>query len=80
MIVAQETQEERSEVSKSQAVRLIDIFFIAPFLAYIGYKAKGLSKPEVMILYAIAGSTLYYNARNYLDTKKAEVISRLPSE
>jgi uncharacterized membrane protein AbrB (regulator of aidB expression) len=61
------------EVSKSQTVRLMDVFFLAPFLAYVGFKAKGLSKAELLILYAIAGGTLYYNARNYLDTKKLQV-------
>ena len=58
------------EVSKSQGVRLLDVFFIAPFLVFIGLKAKGLSKSELLVLYAIAGGTLFYNAKNYLETKK----------
>tara|TARA_R110002020_G_C15929113_1_gene743595 strand:+ start:380 stop:583 length:204 start_codon:yes stop_codon:yes gene_type:complete len=57
------------EYSKSQEVRLLDVFFIAPFLFYIGYKAKGITDIEKWIIYAIALGTLVYNARNYLRNK-----------
>lgn len=70
MRVKETTQELCTEVSKSQAVRLLDVFFIAPFLAYVGFKAKGLNQAEKIVLFAIAGGTLFYNGRNYLDTKK----------
>ena len=58
------------ELSKSQNVRLLDVFFIAPFLFYVGGKAKGLSQTERYILYGIALGTLVYNGRNYLINKK----------
>jgi len=58
------------EVSKSQSIRLIDIFFIAPFLLYIGYKATGINNTEKMVLILIALATFYYNGKNYLETKK----------
>jgi len=58
------------ELSKSQSIRLLDIFFIAPFLFYIGYKAKGLTKVERGMVILIAGGTLYYNGKNYLINKK----------
>lgn len=54
------------ELSKSQNIRLIDVFFIAPFLFYIGYKAKNISEFDKAVIYIIAGSTLIYNGRNYL--------------
>jgi hypothetical protein len=58
------------EVSKSQSIRLLDIFFIAPFLLYIGYKATGINNTEKMVLILIALATFYYNGKNYLETKK----------
>tara|TARA_R100001443_G_scaffold96222_1_gene103017 strand:- start:82 stop:294 length:213 start_codon:yes stop_codon:yes gene_type:complete len=54
------------ELSKSQNIRLIDVFVIAPFLFYVGYKAKGLKDWERLGIYVIAGATLIYNGRNYL--------------
>jgi hypothetical protein len=54
------------KADKSQQVRLIDIFLIAPFLVYIGYKAKGINKTERSLLYVLGISTLIYNANNYL--------------
>ena len=33
-----------NEHQKSQAVRLYDVFLLAPFLFYVGYKAKGIKE------------------------------------
>ena len=57
------------EVSKSQTIRLLDVFFIAPFLLYITYKAKGISEAERLVLLGIALATFYYNAYNFLKNK-----------
>tara|TARA_R110000824_G_scaffold241807_1_gene430573 strand:+ start:3123 stop:3344 length:222 start_codon:yes stop_codon:yes gene_type:complete len=59
------------EISKSQAIRLVDVYFIAPYLMWIGFRAKGLTKIERRILQGIAVSTLVYNARNYALNKRA---------
>ena len=58
------------ELSKSQTIRLVDVFFIAPFLFYVGAKAKGITPMEKYIVYGIALATLVYNGRNYLINKK----------
>jgi hypothetical protein len=58
-----------NELSKSQTIRFLDVFIIAPFLFYIGYKAKGLQKWEITGLYILALATLVYNGRNYLKNK-----------
>lgn len=58
------------ELSKSQNIRLVDVFVIAPFLFYIGYNTKGLKKWEQLGLYAIASATLIYNGKNYLKNKE----------
>tara|TARA_R110002074_G_scaffold371011_2_gene546027 strand:+ start:1734 stop:1964 length:231 start_codon:yes stop_codon:yes gene_type:complete len=60
------------ELSKSQSIRLVDVFLIAPFLFYIGYKSKGLKKVERGMVYLIAAATLYYNGKNYLINKKSK--------
>jgi hypothetical protein len=57
------------ELSKSQNIRLIDIFVIAPFLIYVGNKAKGISSIERNMLYAVGIATLLYNGKNYLKNK-----------
>ena len=58
------------ELSKSQNIRLLDVFFIAPFLFYVGAKAKGITQMERYIVYTIAVTTLIYNGRNYLINRK----------
>ena len=58
------------EVQKSQTVRLIDVFFIAPFLGYVAYSGKGLEMWERLTLYVLAVATLVYNADNYFKTKE----------
>jgi hypothetical protein len=58
------------EYQKSQAVRVWDIVVLAPFLIYIGYKAKGISTLERNFIYFIGISTLIYNGRNYLKNKQ----------
>ena len=57
------------EISKSQQIRLIDVFFIAPFLFYIAYKSTGITEVEKLLIYIIAIATLYYNGKNYLQNK-----------
>lgn len=57
--------------TKSQAVRLIDVFIIGPIMIYAGYFI--LTKSENLIhliislsLFIIGGSTISYNFKNYL--------------
>ena len=57
------------EISKSQMIRLIDILIIAPFIFYIGYKAKGLKEWERVGMYILAGATFYYNGNNYIKNR-----------
>ena len=59
----------QQELSKSQNIRLIDIFFIAPFLIYVSAKAKGLTPLERNGLLIIGIATLIYNGKNYLINK-----------
>lgn len=56
---------------KTQTVRLVDLFFIAPYLLIAATKPK-LSKTDRAIVIAIAAGTFYYNALNYFkyETKK----------
>jgi hypothetical protein len=59
------------ECQKSQEVRLIDVFVIAPILIYGGIQyRKVLPKWLSLSLVVIGGCTLYYNAKNYMETKK----------
>ena len=61
-----------NDYQKSQVVRLYEVFLLAPFLMYIGYKAKGISNLERNAIYLIGVGTLVYNARNYLKNKSRD--------
>ena len=66
------TDEEKTtitEISKSQNIRLLDVFFIGPFMIYISNKSKGLSKIESLTLLALGVATIFYNGKNYLNNK-----------
>ena len=57
------------EQSKSQNIRLLDVFFIGPFMMYISYKAKGISNLERYTLLALGVATIYYNGKNYIESR-----------
>ncbi len=60
-----------TEYSKSQTVRLIDVFVIAPILIYAGVKyQKTMPKLLSLSLVAIGVATAVYNGKNYLNNKK----------
>ena len=55
------------EFQKSQEVRLIDLFVIAPFLIYVGVKYKKNLPKIVSAGLIITGlATAIYNGNNYL--------------
>ena len=57
------------EVQKSQAIRLADVFLIAPYLLYVSSKRE-LSELDRNLLVGIGVATLFYNAINYIQNKK----------
>lgn len=58
------------EFQKSQTIRLIDVFVIAPICVYAGLKGKTLPKFIQFSLIIIGVSTFYYNGKNYLKNKQ----------
>ena len=52
-----------------QTVRLIDVFFIAPFMMYVGSN-KALSVPVRATLWGLGIATLLYNGHHYLKNKQ----------
>jgi hypothetical protein len=58
------------EFQKSQAIRIIDVFVIAPICVYAGLKGKTLPKLIQYSLIIIGVSTFFYNGKNYLKNKK----------
>jgi hypothetical protein len=59
----------QEEISKSQNIRLLDVFIIAPFLIYVAYRNKNLTDWEKIGLYIIGFATFYYNGKNYLENE-----------
>jgi hypothetical protein len=61
--------------TKSQWIRLIDIFIIGPLMIYIGYKynTSGLIDTIAKIVLIFFGSTtITYNARNFFYELKSK--------
>lgn len=59
-----------NEYQKSQTIRIVDVFVIAPICVYAGLKAKGIPKIINFSLVFIGLATFYYNGKNYLINKK----------
>jgi hypothetical protein len=56
------------EIQKSQAIRLVDVFLIAPYLFLLATKDK-VSPLDKKILFGLGLATLLYNGANYLKNK-----------
>lgn len=62
-----------SEYQKSQKIRLVDVFVIAPVLVYASTR-KDIPTWLRVSLGVIGAATAYYNAKNYLINKKADKV------
>jgi hypothetical protein len=71
-LIAEKRVETIEEYQKSQNIRLIDVFFIAPICMYAGIKAKELPNWIRISLVGIGLATFYYNGKNYLINKEKE--------
>lgn len=69
MDIAETRKEVVSEYQKSQNIRLLDVFVIAPILVYIGIK-QDMPKLMKISLISIGIATFYYNGKNYLVNRK----------
>jgi hypothetical protein len=67
-IIDEETQETVTEVSKSQNVRLADVFILAPIMIYVGtFKALPMWLRVSMIGMGVA--TAVYNGKNFIENR-----------
>ncbi len=56
---------------KTQTVRLLDVFFIGPVMAYGGWKLREYGHPVMgWTLMILGGATVAYNGKNYLELKE----------
>lgn len=67
-IVDEKTQETIEEVSKSQNIRIIDVFVIAPIIIYAG-TFKALPIWVRLSLIGIGVAAAVYNAKNFLENR-----------
>jgi hypothetical protein len=75
MVVMQISENRESthiEYQKSQLIRLVDVFLIAPICIYAGVKASQLPQFIRTSLIIIGVATFYYNGKNYLINKKRD--------
>ena len=71
-LIAEKRIETIEEYQKSQNIRLIDVFFIAPVCVYAGLKAAELPNWIRASLVIIGVATFYYNGKNYMVNKRRE--------
>ena len=58
---------------KSQTVRVLDVVFIGPLMAYGGWKLRDYGHPVMgYTLMILGGATVWYNGQNYLQLKGTE--------
>jgi len=60
----------KEKVSKSQLVRLIDVFLLGPFMIWFGIIATGVSVTLKVIMVILGIATIIYNGWNYLINEK----------
>ena len=65
-----EMHESIVEVSKSQQVRLLDVFAIGPAMIYAGSAKSGLPESVKLLLLLSGIGTVMYNGANYVENKK----------
>ena len=68
MQINETTQETVTEISKSQNIRLIDVFVLAPIMVYAG-TFKTLPLWVRISLIGMGVATAVYNGKNFLQNK-----------
>jgi hypothetical protein len=63
------------EYQKSQMVRLVDVFVIAPVLIYAGSRKSSLSPALKYTLIGIGIATAVYNGNNYMKNEEKNAAS-----
>lgn len=53
-------------ITKTQNVRLLDIFALGPFMIFFGLEAQGVSELAKTVMIIAGIGTIIYNGRNYL--------------
>jgi uncharacterized membrane protein len=59
----------KEKVSKSQEVRLVDVFLLGPFMIWFGAAATGVASIFKIIMIVSGIATIVYNGFNYLVNK-----------
>lgn len=66
-MLTQKVKSHKEEITKSQIIRLYDVFFIGPFILYSSTKINDKKIKNILILIGLG--TIIYNANNYLRNK-----------
>lgn len=51
---------------KTQAIRLVDVFALGPFMVWFGMEAEDVSEAARFVMIASGIATIAYNGANYL--------------
>ena len=60
-----------SNHGKSQAIRLVDVFALGPFMVWFGMEAKDVSEPARLAMIMAGMTTIALNGANYLRFRKS---------
>ncbi len=69
-IIKEESKETVIEVSKSQNIRLVDVFILSPIMIYAG-TFKSLPTWLRVSMIGMGVATAFYNGKNFLKNRKA---------
>ena len=59
--------------TKSQMIRIVDVFIIGPIMIYLGIRGYNLTGSLLyLVLVFLGASTISYNLRNYIITKNSK--------
>ncbi|RLC33107.1 hypothetical protein DRH13_00240 [Candidatus Woesebacteria bacterium] len=78
METQQMSKDTNHQISKSQTVRLADIFIYGPFMIWAATR-KEIPTWGKWLLGSLGIGTIYYNARNYYSTKQVSVTGNVDS-
>ena len=65
-----EKSETVKAVSKAQAIRLIDIVFLGPYMIYLASLDRKMCKFSKGVLFFFGTTTILYNLQNYTENKR----------
>lgn len=70
--------EPMSESSRTRSLRMLELCFVGPFLAYLALKKAPVTQTESRVLLGVSGAIMLVNTLAWLDAERDRRISETP--